>query len=145
MSVKVLVTQIGQQLIADTKQIENKDTKEVVGYWVSQPRLVSYTQDEEGNVGVNFGNYCLVSNEAEFSLRADHIVAILEPRPDVAEGYTKLVYPEDLEDGTDTASAEEPVADVDLPDGTVGDGAEGAPVEADGSVGEDETVPAEVA
>ena len=123
MSVKVLVTQVGQQLIADTKQIENKDTNEIVGYWLSQPRVVSYTQDDEGNVGVNFLTYCLVSDEAEFSIRADHIVAILEPRDSVAEGWSKLVYPEqpeeettpteELENGTDPVDTETPTANVD--------------------------------
>jgi len=94
MTVKVLVTAIGQQIIADTKQIENKETNDIVGYWLSQPRLVQYTQNEDGNLGVNFGVYCLVSDEAEFSLRGDHVVAILEPRDDVVEAWKKLVYPE---------------------------------------------------
>ena len=94
MTVKVLVTAIGQQIIAETKQIENKETNEIVGYWLAQPRLVQYTQSEDGGVGVNFANYCLVSDEGEFSLRGDHVVAILEPRDTVVEAWTKLVYPE---------------------------------------------------
>ena len=94
MTVKVLVTSIGQQIIAETKQIENKDTNEIVGYWLSQPRLVQYSRNEDGGVGVNFSEYCLVSDEAEFSLRGDHVVAILEPRDDVIQAWTKLVYPE---------------------------------------------------
>ena len=94
MTVKLIVTAIGQQIIAETKQIENKDTNEIVGYWLSQPRVVQYTQNEEGGVGVNFSTYCLVSDEAEFSLRGDHVVAILEPRDDVIQAWTKLVYPE---------------------------------------------------
>jgi hypothetical protein len=35
-----------------------------------------------------------VSDEAEFSLRGDHVVAILEPRDNVVEAWTKIVYPE---------------------------------------------------
>ena len=106
MTVKVLVTAIGQQIIADTKQIENKETNDIVGYWLSQPRLVTYTQSEDGNLGVNFGTYCLVSDESEFSLRGDHVVAILEPRDDVVEAWKNLVYPE-----VEEAPAEEPVAE----------------------------------
>ena len=98
MTVKILVTAIGQQIIAGVKQIENKETKELVGYWLSQPRLVQYQRDEEGQVGVNFGAYCLVSDENEFSLRSDHVVAILEPRQDVVDGYTQLVFPESEEE-----------------------------------------------
>ena len=116
MTVKVLCTAVGQQIIADTKQIENKETNEIVGYWLSQPRLVQYTRDDDGNLGVNFGLYCLVSDEAEFSLRGDHVVAILEPRNDVLEAWNKLVYPEPIADkglGDSPADpVEEPVAEV---------------------------------
>ena len=93
MAVKVLVTFIGQQLIADVSQVENTESKEVVGYWVKNPRVVNYTRDEEtDNVGVNFGPYCLVTSENEFALRAEYVVSILEPTTEVAEGYTKAVY-----------------------------------------------------
>ena len=118
MTVKVLVTAIGQQIIAETKQIENKETNEIVGYWLSQPRLVQYTQSEDGGVGVNVATYCLVSDEAEFSLRGDHVVAILEPRDSVAQAWTKLVYPEVPETEGDVvaegedASTDAPVEEV---------------------------------
>tara|TARA_B100000427_G_C15411281_1_gene552127 strand:- start:511 stop:900 length:390 start_codon:yes stop_codon:yes gene_type:complete len=94
MAVKVLVTAIGQHVIAETKQIENKESKEVVGYWLGKPRVVFYGQDEETKeIQVNFGAYCLVSAEEEFSVRADHVVSILEPRADVVEGYNNFVNP----------------------------------------------------
>ena len=168
MTVKVLVTALGQQIVAGVKQIENKETNEIVGYWLSNPRLVAYTKDEEGNIGINFQPYCLISDEAEFSLRADHVVAILEPRDSVAQGYTNLVFPpqdpelqEALEqdqevtglevndlpsdNGTDPASTEEPTSDVGSTDGTVGDGTQGTHEATDGGTGQDETVPAAVA
>lgn len=113
MTVKVLVTGIGQQIIAEAKQIENKETNDIVGYWLAQPRLIQYTQGEDGNLGVNFGAYCLVSDEAEFSLRADHVVAILEPRSDVVEAWTKIVYPEGEESPVEEPVAE-PVAETEV-------------------------------
>ena len=115
MAIKVLVTQIGQQLLADVKQVENKETKEIVGYWLSNPRTVNYDQSEDGQVSVNFGTYCLVSNETEFSVRAEHIVAILEPREEVLERYNTIIAPEgvtdepaasDAEDGSDAGESE---------------------------------------
>jgi len=115
MATKVLITQIGQHLIADVKQVENKESKEVVGYWLTEPRTVNYTNDDQGNINVNFGTFCLVSNETEFSVRADYIVSILEPREEVAERYNLIVNPEtetdestasDVEDGTDADNAE---------------------------------------
>jgi hypothetical protein len=106
MAIKILVTAIGQQLIADVKQVENKETKEVVGYWLSEPRVVTYQTDEEGNVGVNFGSYCLVSSEKEFSLRAEHVVTILEPREEVAARYNTIVNPETEEGEVPAETAE---------------------------------------
>ena len=106
MAIKVLVSSIGQQIIADVKQVENKETKEVVGYWLTNPRVVTYQTDEEGNVGVNFGSYCLVSNETEFSIRAEHIVTILEPREEVTERYNLIVTPETVEGEVPAETAE---------------------------------------
>ena len=98
MTVKVLVTQLGQQLVAGAKQIENKETNELVGYWLENPRVVGYTKnDDDDGLSVNFGPYCLVSDESSFSLRAEHVVAILEPRADVLEAYTNLVNPEPVD------------------------------------------------
>ena len=94
MAVKILVTAIGQQIIADTKQIENKETSEVVGYWLSNPRVVVYNRiegDEGNNVSVGFGTYCLVSDEQEFSIKSDHIVAILEARAEVVAKYEEII------------------------------------------------------
>ena len=111
MAVKVLVTQIGQQIVSETKQVENKETGDIVGYWLTQPRVVNYTKDEEGNIGVNFTPYCLVSDEAEFSVRAEHVVAILEPRQDVADGWNAIVYPQaETTDEEVAAAVEEAVA-----------------------------------
>jgi hypothetical protein len=92
MAVKVLVNAVGQHVLADTKQIENKETGDVVGYWVDQPRLVYYNQGEDGEVSVNFGSYCLISAESAFSIRAEHVVSILEPREEVVEAWKTAVY-----------------------------------------------------
>ena len=135
MTVKVLVTQLGQQLIAEAKQIENKESGDLVGYWLENPRVVQYSQnnDEEGGLSVNFGAYCLVSDEAAFSVRSEHIVAILEPRADVLEAYTNLVNPpetdaviEGTEDNATDAVSAEGSDDSSEPDGAAGDGTEGA-------------------
>lgn len=118
MSIKVIVTAIGQHVIADIKQIENKDTEEVVGYWLDNPRVVAYSRQGEGdNVSIGFVNYCLVSDEQSFSMKADHVVSILEPRADVAAKYVEVVIPAptdvedepssavDIEAGSDTGVA----------------------------------------
>ena len=119
MAVKILVTNIGQQIVSEVKQVENKETKEVIAYWLENPRVVGYAQGEDGQINVNFGAYCLLSDEAAFSIRADSIVSILEPRADVVERYTEQTTApvaeevsdetvEELKDATESDSAEEP-------------------------------------
>ena len=120
MTVKVLVTAIGQQIIADTKQIENKETNDLVGYWMNNPRVVVYQrgEGEDAGLSVNFAAYCMVSDEASFSIRAEHVVAILEPRQDVVDAYTNLVTPPSAEatvEGTEETTVEETVDDATIP------------------------------
>lgn len=141
MAVKVLVNQIGQHIIADTKQVTRKDTEELVSYWVENPRVLVYGQNEEsGQITVNFVSYCLVSDETQFSISSSNIVAILEPREDVLNSYNTKVFGN--EPGTDSV---EDGADPDNTDGTDGVRTEGSSAEADDSVGEDETDPSTVA
>ena len=106
MAIKVLVNAIGQHLIADVKQVENTETKEVLAYWVREPRLVTYVRGENDDVRVRFQSYCVLSDENEFSIRAENIVSILEPKDDVAESYREVAYPSTPE-VTAEVSAEE--------------------------------------
>jgi hypothetical protein len=111
MAVKVLVNALGQHILADTKQIENKESGDVVGYWVEQPRLVYYNQGEDGEVSVNFGSYCLISAESAFSIRAESVTSILEPREEVVEAWKTAVYgPEEertVDNGDGTVTEED--------------------------------------
>ena len=40
-------------------------------------------------------------------MRAEHIVAILEPREDVVEGYNNVVYPQPAQQALETISTED--------------------------------------
>ena len=131
MAIKILVNQIGQHIIADTKQVENKATNELIAYWVSNPRVIGYTRSEDDSIAVNFNNYCLVSDENEFSIKEGNIVAILEPRDDVLQSYKTKVFDEPSTD------APEDGADSGDTDGTTGDGTESPSGETNGGVGED--------
>ena len=114
MTVKVLVTALGQHVIADAKQVENKETQELVGYWLDKPRLVGYNRDEEsGDIGIQYLPYCLISDEQSFTIRADHVVAILEPRDDVASRYDEIVNPPEDETTVEVTdeSGDNPAAD----------------------------------
>ena len=91
MAVKVLVNTLGQHIVADTKQVENKETKELIAYWVKNPRMAAYSRDEEGAIAVGFSPYCVLSDEQEFTLRVESVVAILEPREDVVTEYARII------------------------------------------------------
>jgi len=124
MAVKVLVTALGQHIVAGAKQVENKETGELIGYWLDRPRLVSYapTEDnDEKGIAIQYLPYCILSDEQSFTIKADHVVAILEPRNDVATRYTEIVTTEEeptqveLNDGPSDSSAEDG-ADADSSD-----------------------------
>ena len=97
MAVKVFVTSIGQHLMADAKMIEDKDTGEVLAYWLANAQLVSYDLAEDGQIGVQFGSYCPIADGAEFSLCRKAVVAVLDPREDALETYNKLTNPNTVE------------------------------------------------
>ena len=116
MAVKVLVTALGQHIVADAKQVENKETEELIGYWMDHPRLVSYAPSEDENekgIAIQYLPYCILSDEQSFTIKADHIVAILEPRDDVASRYREIVTPDvepvtmELNDGSSDSSVED--------------------------------------
>jgi hypothetical protein len=119
MTVKVLVTTTGQQIISEVKQVENKETKEVIAYWLVNPRVITYSVNDDDQVNVGFGSFCLVSNETEFSLKADFVVSILEARPEVLDRYSNLIAeltPADTEE-----SADEDAVEPEEEGGVVGD------------------------
>jgi len=97
MTVKVLITALGQHMLAGVKQVENTETGEVLAYWVSNPVYVEYSPNEEGGVSINFSDPCPLTSETEYSVRADFVVSILDPKPKVLETYSKLVNPEPTE------------------------------------------------
>ena len=122
MTVKVLVTTTGQQIISEVKQVENKETKEVIAYWLVNPRVITYSVSDDDQVNVGFGSFCLVSNETEFSLKSDFVVSILEARPEVLDRYSNLIEeskPAEPEDESETTDS-----DDDTEDGAEADSAE---------------------
>ncbi|QIN96751.1 hypothetical protein [Synechococcus phage S-N03] len=112
MAVKVLVNAIGQHILADVKQVEDSETNEVLAYWLRDAKAVSYQPTPEGQVGIQLSDFCPIATGAEFSIRRDNIVAILDPREDVLATYDKLINPptftpEVVEDATESDSTEE--------------------------------------
>ena len=127
MAVKILVTAVGQHIIADAKQVENKETEELIGYWMDHPRIVSYSPSEDENekgVAIQYIPYCILSDEQSFTIKADHIVAILEPRDDVATRYKEIVTP-NIEPAQ-MELTEDGIGDITVEDGTDADSSDGS-------------------
>ena len=110
MAVKVLIDSVNNHYIADVQQVENKDTGEVVAYWLKHPQVVSYERNEDGQLNVGMHNPCPISGETEYAIRVDHISSILDPLPEVAARWEASVYPSDAVAETPSAT-EEPAAE----------------------------------
>jgi len=110
MAIKVLINALGQHIISDVKQVENSETGEVLAYWLREPRLISYQANTETNsVNINFITTCLAGVTGEYSVRADHIVSIIDAREEVLESYRSQVFPtleETLEEAAEVAQVE---------------------------------------
>ena len=114
MAIKVLINELGQHLIADVSQVTNKETQELIAYWVKQPRLISYVS-EEGQTTINLIETCPISSDTEYAIAAHHIVSILEPAADIAKGYLERIAPNEEPAGpqTETVQHEKPAATPD--------------------------------
>ena len=93
MSTKILVNSLGQHIIADVKTVTNKETNELLAYWVKSPRVISYRGNEDGTVSIDFIDYCPVGSSLEFSIASHHIVSILDAKAEVEERYLEIVTP----------------------------------------------------
>ena len=91
MAVKILVNTLGQHTIAEVKQVTNKETEEILAYWVTEPRVISYRQAEGGGLAIDFTSPCPVAVTTEYAIRADYIVSILDAVSDVEQKYVEVV------------------------------------------------------
>ena len=84
----------GFHIIAETRVVQNKDTEEILAYWVKHPRVIQYT-NEDGKLSIGFVSHCPVSDEQEYAIASHHVTSILEPRDEVRSGYIAKVSPEE--------------------------------------------------
>ena len=97
MTVKILVSAIGQHIIAGVRVVENQETQERVAYLLKEPRVIQYRPGEDGKTNLSLLPYCFASDENEFSISESHIVAVLEPREEIEKAYTEQVYPNEIQ------------------------------------------------
>ena len=76
MAIKVLINELGQHLIADVSQVTNKETEELIAYWVKNARLVSYEAKKVRPLSPDWT--CPISSDTIRYRRSPHR-SILEP------------------------------------------------------------------
>ena len=112
MTVKILINNLGQHTIADVRQVSDKETEEILAYWVKEPRTISYRKAAEGEgVSVDFMSPCPVAVTTEYAVRADSIVSILDPVPQILEKYVEIVNAVPAEAAAEEAPAAEEAAE----------------------------------
>lgn len=106
MAIKVLVNALGQHIIADVSQVTNKDTNELIAYWVKNARLISYELGEDDTTSLNLVDTCPIAADTEYAIAAQHIVSIREPQEAIARGYSERVSPNEDAAGPQTETVQ---------------------------------------
>jgi len=100
MSVKLIILKSGEQLIADAKELVEPDEKELRGYLLTSPHIVTSTQpillteDQHGNdrsVEVSLSPWILLSSDKEVVVTPDWVVTAVEPIKSVIKMYEEKV------------------------------------------------------
>ena len=102
MSVRVVRTRNGEDVICDIREISQEGEKKVLGYQLIQPYVVWISQgitadDDEGNIHkisnpeITMEPYAPLAKEQKLIVRYDEIISAYETHDDVVAKYTELV------------------------------------------------------
>ena len=102
MSVRVVRTRNGEDVICDIREISQEGEKKVLGYQLIQPYVVWISQgitadDDEGNIHkisnpeITMEPYAPLAKEQKLIVRYDEIISAYETHDDVVEKYKQLV------------------------------------------------------
>ena len=102
MSVRVVRTRGGEDVICDIREISQEGETKVLGYQLIQPYIVWISEgitadDDEGNIHkisnpeITMEPYAPLAKEQKLIVRYDEIISAYETHDDVVEKYTQLV------------------------------------------------------
>ena len=100
MSVKLIILKSGEQLIADAKELVEPDEKELRGYLLTSPHIVTSTQpilltedqhENDRSVEVSLSPWILLSADKEVVVTPDWVVTAVEPIKSVIKMYEEKV------------------------------------------------------
>ena len=104
MSVKALIIEGGETVIADVQEVHDKEKQEFLGYRVKDPYVANLVWEAadvdpevNGAVGnakqgrVDFNYWAPLSESREFDFVKDYVRVIYEPSPDTLELYFSVL------------------------------------------------------
>ena len=104
MSVKALIIEGGETVIADVQEVHDKEKQEFLGYRVKDPYVANLVWEAadvdpevNGAVGnakqgrVDFNYWAPLSDSREFHFVKESVLVIYEPRPDTLELYFSVL------------------------------------------------------
>ena len=104
MSVKALIIEGGETVIADVQEVHDKEKQEFLGYRVKDPYVANLVWEPaennpevDGAVGnakqgrVDFAFWAPLSESREFDFVKDYVRVIYEPSPDTLELYFSVL------------------------------------------------------
>ena len=104
MSVKALIIEGGETVIADVQEVHDKEKQEFLGYRVKDPYVANLVWEAadvdpevSGAVGnakqgrVDFNYWAPLSDSREFDFVKDYVRVIYEPSPDTLELYFSVL------------------------------------------------------
>lgn len=87
MKVQILIAQSGSHIVAHGVTVGTN------GYYVEDPMLVIYSQDDSQSISARFIKFCSLSSDTLVHLKDSYVVAILQPTKEVELSYLNTINP----------------------------------------------------
>ena len=96
MTVKIAVLKSGEDVIADVKEIVEKDTEKQISLLFENPYVVTVEKQESiqlteektpATANIHFSSWMPLTKETKFMIPHDWVVTIVEPHEDILNSY----------------------------------------------------------
>lgn len=83
--IKIIINTVGQQIVGSVKEAEDHTVE------ITNPRLVIYRQNEDGELVASFTKFCPISGDNVINYNLDAIACVVNPLPEVLEKYDQII------------------------------------------------------
>jgi hypothetical protein len=95
--IQIVITNIGQQIIADVTQNSVVGVKNPGDFVLDNPRLIVYKNNESGDLIASFAEFCPISDDTSIIVNKDHVTTIMTPKPEVEAKFLEMINPQPQE------------------------------------------------